>query len=242
MRYLACLVLCFLSSACSTIMPTSAKLEQVRADRMEPLTQDTFVHNLVPGAPVYIRIFKEENVLELWMKGEEQSTYALYKTWPICAFSGELGPKLAEGDKQAPEGFYTVAAEQLNPWSTKHLSFNLGFPNAYDQANGRTGSLLMIHGGCDSVGCFAMTDPVIEDIYLLVEASLEKNDAPVPVHVFPFRMNEENLMRHAGSEWQDFWLNLKEGYDIFESHRIPPVTLHQNRRYVFIRPMGGISS
>lgn len=192
-------------------------------------------HGLEYGDPVFIRIFKQEAELELWIKDKELDQYALFTTYPICKFSGDLGPKLMEGDKQSPEGFYMVGAEQMNPWSRHQLSFNIGFPNEYDEAYDRTGTFLMIHGGCTSIGCYAMTDPAIEEIYLLVEASI-KNDAKVPVHIFPFRMTPRNMMLNIDSEWYPFWYNLKEGHDAFELTRIPPRARHQDGKYVFQTP------
>ena len=103
-----------------------------------------------------------------------------FATYPICRWSGRLGPKFREGDRQAPEGFYTVDAEQLNPNSRMHRSFNLGFPNAYDQAHGRTGSFLMVHGGCASIGCYAVTDPAVDEIWRMVTAALEQGQARFP--------------------------------------------------------------
>ena len=128
------------------------------------------------GAPVFIRIFKQEFELELWMKRGE--TFQLVATYPVCRWSGRLGPKIKEGDHQAPEGFYTVDATQLNPQSRWHRSFNLGFPNALDRTHGRTGSFLMVHGGCGSVGCYAMTDPVIDEIWRIVTAALSGGRRP----------------------------------------------------------------
>ena len=147
--------------------------------------------------------------------------------------SGELGPKLKEGDGQAPEGFYFVPPSHMNPKSRFHLSFNLGYPNAYDRANGRTGSALMVHGGQASVGCFAMTDPKVEEIYALAEAALRNGQRFFRVHSFPFRMTDGNLARHPASRWQPFWLNLKEGYDFFEDSGLPPDVVVGNMRYSF---------
>lgn len=183
------------------------------------------------GAPVFIRIFKEEGILEVWL--QKRRKFKLFKSYPICKFSGDLGPKLKEGDGQSPEGFYSVPPTALNPYSSFHLSFNLGYPNAFDRALGRTGSLLMVHGNCVSIGCYAMTDPGIEEIYTLVEAALRDGQEAFQVHSFPFRMTPGNLARHDSSEWRDFWLNLREGYDLFERDRVPPAVIVRDRRYVF---------
>jgi murein L,D-transpeptidase YafK len=183
------------------------------------------------GVPVYIRIFKLESELELWV--ERGNRFERFATYPICRWSGRLGPKFREGDRQAPEGFYTVAAEQLNPNSKMHRSFNLGFPNAYDQAHGRTGSFLMVHGGCASIGCYAVTDPAVDEIWRMVTAALDQGQARFPVHVFPFRMTERNLNFRRGYRWHGFWTALKKGYDLFERSRIPPAVSVCNGRYVF---------
>lgn len=182
------------------------------------------------GEPVYLRIFKQEAVLEVWMEGDQG--WRLFQSYPICRFSGGLGPKLREGDRQAPEGFYQVAAGQLNPTSRHHLSFNLGFPNAYDRAHGRTGSFLMVHGGCLSVGCYAMTDPAVDDIYGLVSAALKNGQRNIDVHAFPFRMTDTNMIRYSHSRWIDFWRDLKAGYDLFEKGRRIPAVKIADKRYV----------
>jgi murein L,D-transpeptidase YafK len=183
------------------------------------------------GVPIHIRIFKLESELELWV--EKDGRYALFATYPICLWSGQLGPKLREGDRQAPEGFYTVAKDQLNPNSRMHRSFNLGFPNPLDRAHGRTGSFLMVHGGCSSIGCYAVTDKVVDELWRFVTAALDEGQARIPVHVFPFRMTERNVRIRKGDRWSSFWADLKTGYDLFEARRMPPVVSVCNGRYAF---------
>lgn len=186
------------------------------------------------GRPIFIRIFKEEEELEVWTQPKGKERFELWKTYPICAYSGGLGPKLKEGDMRSPEGFYFVPPSAMNPKSSYHLSFNLGYPNAYDRAHGRTGSFLMVHGKCVSIGCYAMTDPFIEEIYALADAAHKRAEqAFFRVHVFPFRMTEANMARHADSKWADFWTNLKEGHDHFEATGQPPNVEVSNKRYVF---------
>ncbi|MEM7224818.1 MAG: murein L,D-transpeptidase family protein [Pseudomonadota bacterium] len=183
-----------------------------------------FDAKLSRGSPVYIRIFKQESELELWMK--RQGAWKLFETFPICTWSGDLGPKLREGDRQSPEGFYSVTKGRLNPNSSYHLAFNLGFPNLYDRKYRRTGSFLMVHGGCASIGCYAMTDPGIEVIYRLVEAALMAGQDRVPVHIFPFRMTDDKLKQNENRRWAGFWQELKPAYDLFEkSGRVPSVTV-----------------
>ena len=181
------------------------------------------------GDPLFIRIFKEESLLEVWM--HTGTVYEHLKDYAICTYSGNLGPKLKEGDSQAPEGFYKVKKYQLNPNSKFHLSFNLGYPNKYDRAHDRTGSFLMVHGNCVSDGCYAMTDEKIEEIYALVEGALKKGQKDVQVHAYPFRMTEKMMDLYEGNEWYDFWVNLKEGYDYFEAEKLPPLIKVENKQY-----------
>ena len=184
------------------------------------------------GTETFIQIFKSERVLEIWQRAPGGDDYSLRASFPICSYSGSLGPKLREGDGQAPEGFYKVSASSLNPNSSYHLSFNLGFPNAYDRAHGRTGSYLMVHGACVSIGCYAMTNDGIEQIYGAVETSLNDGQDFVPVHIYPFRMTDEALAKMAPEKWHDFWTNLKEGYDYFAEHGEPAEIGVAGKRYV----------
>lgn len=183
------------------------------------------------GQPVFIRIFKEEAELELWL--EDDGRYNLFQSWPIAAFSGNLGPKTKQGDCQAPEGFYFVPPAMMNPVSQFHLSFNLGYPNRYDRSHGYTGSALMVHGNEVSIGCYAMTDLVIEEIWTLIDAAFTAGQPYFRVHSFPFRMTPENMVAHNQENWSNFWLNLQEGYYYFKTHGAPPNVEVQNRRYVF---------
>ena len=166
------------------------------------------------AAPVLIRIYKEESALEVW-KQDRSGNYALLNSYPICKFSGNLGPKLMQGDHQAPEGFYDITPDQMNPNSSEYLAFNTGFPNAYDRSLGRTGSFLMVHGGCRSVGCYAMTDSAMEEIYGLVDEAFRGGQQKVQLQAFPFRMTAQNLARHAGDPNMPFWQMLKAGSDAF---------------------------
>jgi murein L,D-transpeptidase YafK len=183
------------------------------------------------GAPVLVRIYKREMELELWL--EKAGRFERFATYPICRFSGLLGPKLKEGDRQAPEGFYTVEASQLNPNSRWHRSFNLGFPNAYDRAQGRSGTFLMVHGGCTSIGCYAMTDAVIDEIWLFVTRAFANGQRRFQVQAFPFRMTDANLALRQGSQWFSFWSDLKAGADLFEATGRPPDATVCEGRYQF---------
>lgn len=186
---------------------------------------------LKAGMPILIRVFKQESELEVWIERDE--AFVLFATYPICQWSGTLGPKISEGDKQTPEGFYTVTRRQLHRAGRWRKALNLGFPNAFDRSQSRTGSYILVHGGCSSVGCFAMTNAVIEEIFKLTTAALAAGQGHVPVHVFPFRMTDENLRAHADSPWRDFWIELREGYDSFERRRQPPqISICQGRYHI----------
>ncbi len=183
------------------------------------------------GDPIFIRIFKQTAELEIWIKVDKR--YELLQNYEICRQSGYLGPKLKEGDLQGPEGFYFVNKSRLNPNSRFHLSFNLGYPNQYDRAHHRTGSALMVHGDCVSIGCFAMTDHKIEEIYELVEKALDGGQKIVRVHIFPFRMTDSKMEHYRLHKWFDFWSNMKDGYDYFEENGIPPNVEVEKMKYTF---------
>jgi murein L,D-transpeptidase YafK len=183
------------------------------------------------GAPIFVRIFKEESELEVW-KARDDGRFYHFKTYPICNWSGNVGPKTTLGDKQAPEGFYRVSTSQMNPNSQYYLAFNLGYPNAYDRALQRTGDALMVHGKCKSVGCYAMTDALMEEIYTLARESLKNGQEAFEVHAFPFRMTEANLARFQGNPNMPFWRTMKQGYDFFEKYRLPPTVAVCEKRYV----------
>lgn len=220
--------------AAAAVLLLSGCLRDV-APHLKQLPAETQVLLAMKGmkqdAPLFVRIFKQESELEIW-KAKDDGLFYHLKTYPICHWSGTLGPKVRQGDKQAPEGFYTVTPGQMNPSSHFHLAFNLGYPNDYDQANGRTGAHLMVHGKCKSAGCFAMTDTIIEEIYILAREAFEGGQQKFQVHAFPFRMTEENLQRHRNSEWYGFWKTLKEGYDSFEQSQKPPPVAVCSRQYL----------
>ena len=220
----------FIIPGSANITPGTAKSEEIIQKTAPKLKEQFDKKRLIYGAPIFIRIFKKSHELELWVKNAGK--FHLFKTYLICDLSGTLGPKVKEGDRQAPEGFYSVAADQLNPRSKHHLSFNLGFPNDYDLAYQRTGSGLMVHGKCNSLGCFAMTNFRIEEIYTIADSALLHGQESFPVHIFPFRMTEDNLNKHSG-RWTPFWNNLKEGYDFFQKFSVPPHISVENCRYTF---------
>jgi murein L,D-transpeptidase YafK len=185
------------------------------------------------GAPVFIRAFKEERELELFIENKTTGQFELLRSYPIAAASGQLGPKLAEGDRQVPEGFYFSRASDMNPNSSFHLSFNINYPNAYDRAHDRTGSFIMVHGSNVSIGCLAMTDEKIEEIYALCQAALDNDQLFFRIHIFPFRMTPERMVNAAHSPHLPFWENLKTGYDLFEKNKVPPDVSVRDKEYVF---------
>jgi len=196
---------------------------------VEELGRRLAARGMAIGNPIMIRIFKQESALEVWMSAGAR--FELLATYPICNWSGTLGPKLAEGDKQSPEGLYSIDRRQLRRTSRWRRSLDIGFPNTFDRTLGRTGSYVLVHGGCTSTGCYAMTDPVMAEIFRLSEAALARGQKRIQVHAFPFRTTPENLAAHAGSEWNGFWSNLKEAYDLFERTRVPPAVSVCNKRY-----------
>jgi murein L,D-transpeptidase YafK len=187
-----------------------------------------------PTEPMVIRVFKQSSELEVW-KRTRSGDYALLKTYAICKWSGDLGPKMREGDYQSPEGFYDVTPALMNPKSSYFLAFNVGFPNKFDRALGRTGSYLMIHGDCKSVGCYAMTDEGIKEIYALARESFKGGNGSFQLQLLPFRMTEANLSMQASSPHLAFWRDLKSGTDIFETTHRPPNWDVCEQRYVFNR-------
>lgn len=183
-------------------------------------------------SPVLVRIFKQESELEVW-KIDGSGRYALLKTYPMCRWSGKLGPKTRDGDRQAPEGFYHVSAGMLNPKSQYYVSFNLGYPNRLESALGYTGEALMVHGACSSSGCYALTDQGVGEIYAVVSKALASGQDRFQVQAYPYRMTPENMALHKGDENMPFWRTLKEGYDAFELTRQQPKVSVCGSRYVF---------
>ncbi len=183
-------------------------------------------------SPILIRLFKQEAELEVW-KQDRSGKFALLKTYPICRWSGDLGPKVREGDRQAPEGFYSITPAQMNPQSAYYLSFNTGYPNAYDRALGHTGSQLMVHGDCSSRGCYAMTDEQIAEIYALGRESFFGGQKAFQFQAYPFRMTPLNMAKHRNNPNMAFWKMIKEGYDHFEVTRQEPKVDFCEKHYVF---------
>ncbi|WP_457796252.1 L,D-transpeptidase family protein [Methylocystis sp. S23] len=183
-------------------------------------------------APMLIRAYKKEAEFEIWkMNGEGK--YVHLKTFPMCRWSGQLGPKTREGDRQVPEGFYAIAPAQMNPNSAYYLSFNVGYPNQLDRALGHTGGTIMVHGACSSAGCFSMTDAQIAEIYAIARSAFNGGQRAIQMQSYPFRMTAENLAKHRLDPNIGFWKNLKEGNDHFEVTKEEPTVAFCGRRYVF---------
>ena len=225
----AALVALVTLSGCQTDGQLSGKhLKELSPQMLAELTKK----NMPKDSAILVRLFKEESELEVW-KQDTSGRFALLKTYPICRWSGELGPKIKEGDRQAPEGFYTITPAQMNPNSSFHLSFNMGYPNAFDRAHGRTGAHLMVHGDCSSRGCYAMTNEQIEEIYALGRESFFGGQKAFQVQAYPFRMTAQNLARHRNNPHMAFWKMLKEGNDHFEVTGQEPKVDVCEKRYVF---------
>ena len=244
-----------LSGAANALAQTTAlaidvELNDVAADRVERqraytrgqlplaatpdlarLDERLAAKGLAKGRPIFIRIFKATSELEIWMQKAGDKAFMLLDTYPICNWTGTLGPKLREGDRQSPEGFYSVVNRQMRLVGRWQKAFNIGFPNVHDQLNKRTGSFILVHGGCSSVGCFAMTEQVQEEIYALANAAIAGGQERFHVHIFPFRMTEDNLAANAANTWAPFWRDLQVGHDSFERTRVPPRVAMCEHRY-----------
>ena len=186
------------------------------------------------GSPVFLRAVKEDSVLELWVKPDKAECYMLAKRYPIAAWSGKLGPKEKEGDRQTPEGFYEVEPSGLNPRSNYHLSFNIGYPNAYDRSLNRTGSFIMVHGRDVSIGRLAMTDSGIEEIYTMVEQALVHGQKNVPVQIYPFVPTPARLSEEKDSPHAAFWADMARAWDWTERTRTPARVKVVNGRLVVV--------
>jgi murein L,D-transpeptidase YafK len=198
----------------------------------EKMVKDIDSKNMDKESPILVRVFKEESELEVW-KQNRSGQFALLKTYPICRWSGELGPKIKEGDRQAPEGFYSITPGQMNPNSQYYLSFDLGYPNAFDRAHGRTGAQLMVHGDCSSRGCYSMTDEQISEIYALGRDAFFGGQKSFQVQAYPFRMTAQNLAKHRDNPHMAFWKMLKKGNDHFEVSKLEPRVNVCEKHYVF---------
>ena len=226
------LALAMLLSACSDLLPRNS------AERATQPLKDSLVHALAaigssPGAPMMIRIFKQSSEFEVWKATTATGEFKLLRSYKICAWSGVLGPKITEGDMQAPEGFYMITPGLMNPNSHYYLAFNTGFPNKFDSAWGRTGANLMVHGDCSSAGCYSMTDESVNEIFELARETFAAGNPTIEMQIFPFRMTPHNLAQVHDNPNMPFWMQIKEGYDRFEISHTPPKVDVCDKKYVF---------
>ncbi len=190
-------------------------------------------------SPVLIRTFKKEAEFEIW-KMKPDGQYALLRTYPMCRWSGQLGPKVREGDRQVPEGFYKITPGQMNPTSAYYLSFNVGYPNAFDRSWNRTGGSIFVHGACSSAGCFSMTDKQIDEIYGVARDGFAGGQQAIQMQSYPFHMTAENMAKYREDPNIGFWKQLKEGADNFEVTKQDVQVGVCARHYVFnAAPAGG---
>ena len=178
--------------------------------------------------------YKDLDRLDLFAKSTAQEQYKLIQQYPICARSGKLGPKKAEGDKQVPEGFYTI--NRFNPKSKFYLSLGVNYPNAFDLAHNYTGSDIFIHGKCETVGCLPMTDDLMKEIYLYALWAKDSGQQNIPVYIFPFEMTEENMLIYKPQVNDDtfsFWQNIQQGYLLFQESKKEVTFEVIDRKYHF---------
>ncbi|MBB3456616.1 murein L,D-transpeptidase YafK [Rhizobium sp. BK313] len=243
-RHLAYISLMALALAgCNdTLESASIDLSTVKNKVEQPLPSHILADMAKKGmdrnSPIMIRIFKEEGVMEI-VKANQNNRFEVIASYNICAWSGRLGPKVKEGDRQAPEGFYMLTPANLNPNSKYYLAINTGFPNRYDAANGRSGANLMIHGACSSSGCYSMTDQQVLEIYAFARDAFKGGQKAIQLEAFPFRMTAENMVKHRLSPNIEFWKMLKDGYDNFEVTKRPPEVEVCEKKYVFNQQASG---
>ncbi len=205
----------------------NAKRDAVVKKHATAIGQDFTSKNLKIGNVVFFRIFKEDTgydsgCLEIWVQSNDKKSYILFKTYAICTFSGGFGTKTKEGDGKTPEGFYNILPDKINQYSSYHRAFNIGYPNRYEKLKGYTGNYIMIHGACCSIGCIAMTDSYIEEIWTIAVKAFAQGQSSIPAHIFPFRLTDENIKKHSDYPDKTFLTELKTGFEYFEKNNRPP--------------------
>lgn len=225
------LLLSFLITVGKIDLPDSKRANDVRTTVWPRLQKELHDKGFKTGSSIYLRIFKDQDQLEVWIKSG--SRYKLFKSYNICYYSGGLGTKTRSGDRKSPEGFYTIGPKQLNPVSNYHLAINIGYPNKVEQLKKYTGNAVMIHGYCASIGCYAMTDQRIEEIYTLIYKALENGQQKINLDIFPFRMDKAHMNFYGHLPYLSFWKTLKPGYDLFEKNHIPPAVGIKDKEYSF---------
>jgi murein L,D-transpeptidase YafK len=225
------LLLSLLITVGKTDLPDSKRASDVRTTVWPKLQKELTDKGFKSTFPIYLRIFKDQDQLEVWVRSG--SRYRLFKSYEICYYSGGLGTKTRAGDKKSPEGFYTIGPKQLNPVSNYYLAINIGYPNKVEQLKKYTGNAVMIHGYCASIGCYAMTDPRIEEIYTLIYKAFENGQEKIKLDIFPFHMDKAHMDFYSHLPYLSFWKTLKPGYDLFEKNHVPPEVLIRGKNYVF---------
>ncbi|MBD1364153.1 murein L,D-transpeptidase [Mucilaginibacter sp. ZT4R22] len=225
------LLISFLSITKPSGLPDSKRASDARATLWPKLQRELSDGGFDSNYRIYLRIFKQTDQFEVWVK--KGAKYALFKRYDICYYSGGLGTKTKQGDGKSPEGFYNITAKQLNPGSNYHLAINIGYPNQLEQQKGYTGSAIMIHGHCASIGCYAMTDARIEEIYTLVYKALAAGQQKINLDIFPFQMDKGHMELFASSPYLPFWKTMKPGFDLFEKNRVPSVARVVRKEYSF---------
>ena len=239
MKYLLSLLGLILFCVGMTLHNTASfKAEQMKYERVRrafkekmPLVQELYAMRglQADSQEIYLRAFKEEQVLELWARTAAPDTFRLMKTYPFCRTSGCIGPKRICGDKQVPEGFYHI--NEFNPVSKYYLSLGINYPNQSDRILGskvNTGGDIFIHGNCVSIGCISITDDMIKELYVIAVEAAAAGQQHIPTHIFPCRMTDKNLGLLQTNYGKDsamvaFWKNMKTGYDLFEISKLVPV-------------------
>jgi murein L,D-transpeptidase YafK len=196
-----------------------------------------------PPHAIFLRVIKRDRALEVWAQPASEAPFEWVRNIDVCYYSGTLGPKRREGDRQHPEGFYTI--DRFNPRSRYHLSLRISYPNRSDRILGdpdTPGGDIFIHGGCGSTGCLAVTDAGIEPLYVLAVLARSGGQRHIPIHIFPIRFSDEDdlaWLREVTDDpglWE-FWTSLRPGFDYFEQHRrLPRVEIDQAGRYLVSAP------
>lgn len=223
----------------SDFLTTQLQFPRVRTafeSKKESLKQLLLNHSVYSfKIDLYLRAFKKEEILEVWIKSKTETKYRKLETYDFCKTSGVLGPKRKEGDRQIPEGFYLIS--HYNPKSNFLLSLKVNYPNKADKIlsdSTTPGNDIYIHGGCQTVGCIPITDDKIQEVYLLSVLAKQEGKS-IPIHIFPFKMTEKNLNKNLKTfpEHQTLWDSLKIGFDFFENNKtIPKVTVNQSGVYL----------
>jgi len=237
-----CLLFVFSLGYSQSFKEQQMKYPRVKAaytEKWENLKKEITKKGIDAGSfEIYIRAFKHNEILEIWLKSKSAKEYVLFKAYEICSSSGVLGPKRKQGDGQVPEGFYNVSV--FNPYSNYHLSLGVSYPNASDKiiGKGNLGGDIMIHGNCVTIGCIPLTDNIIKEVYVLAVEAKNSGQQTIPIHIFPCKMDKKG-MDFLINEYEgknnliSFWKNLKVVYDYFENNKkIPKINVDKEGKYL----------